>query len=82
MGAKSILRAEAKKLYKENTKKIPKRNRIPFAQFFKKFVEMKRSVQKPAEVEAQDDFNFDDMVKLNSDLQVEESMPDEKLNNE
>ena len=68
---REALRNEAKKIYKENTKNIPKRNRIPFSQFFKEFKKMKRAQHAPAdvnlpqEIESPEDFNFEDLININ-----------------
>jgi len=41
MKNRSALRAEAKRLYKEQIKGIPKRQRLPFAEFFKQYKALK-----------------------------------------
>lgn len=65
---REILRREAKKIYKEQTKNIPKRNRIPFSQFFKEFCKVKRQTVNP-DVELPDldneDFDFEKLVNVN-----------------
>ncbi len=65
---REMLRREAKKVYKENTKNIPKRNRIPFAQFFKQFMKMRNTDQTP-EIEVPDtnpeDFDFENFINVN-----------------
>lgn len=65
---REALRREAKKIYKEQTKNIPKRNRMPFAQFFKQFKKMRNQPVTP-DVETPDleneDFNFEDLVNVN-----------------
>jgi len=65
---REALRREAKKLYKEQTKNIPRRNRVPFSQFFKQFRKLRNQDQTP-EVEMPDleneDFNFEDLVNIN-----------------
>jgi len=38
---RDLLRAEAKKLYKEQVKGVPKKSRMPFADFYKQFKRMK-----------------------------------------
>ena len=78
MISREALRREAKKIYKEKTKGIPRRNRIPFSQFFKQFKKMK-AAEKAADVEVpqEDDFNFEDLVNINQisddDLVTDES---------
>lgn len=65
---RETLRNEAKKVYKEKTKSIPKRNRIPFSQFFKQFKKT-RNPEQTSEVEVpetnQEDFDFEDIVNVN-----------------
>lgn len=39
--SRDLLRAEAKRLYKEQVKGVPKRSRLPFAEFYKQFKRMK-----------------------------------------
>ena len=80
MGSREALRREAQRIYKENVKKIPKRNRIPFAEFFKQFKKMKTQ-QHAAPVAAPtpetEDFDFNEMVNLNDSIEVEEETPAE-----
>lgn len=74
---KQILKNEAKKIYKENTKNIPKKKRLPFSEFFKQYRKMKSQEAEQKQVvqpeAGAEDFNFDDMVNINRDLQVEEA---------
>jgi len=79
---REALRREAKKIYKEQTKNIPRRNRIPFSEFFKRYKKMKvaEQLQKQQPVDTQEpdteDFNFEDLINVNEisddDLVVEE----------
>jgi len=66
---RSLLRQQAKKIYKENTKKIPKRKRILFADFFKQYKKMKDSDETP-ELEipepASEDFDFENLVNISA----------------
>jgi hypothetical protein len=79
--SREALRREAKKIYKENTKSIQKRNRIPFSEFFKKYRKMKNTEKTP-EVEVPDvdpeDFDFENFVNVNQidddSLEVEEEI--------
>jgi len=82
--AKQILKNEIKKIYKENTKNIPKRNRIPFSEFFKQYRKLKAGQHGPVNDEMREhealpsipeDFDFNEMVNVNKDLQVEEMAP-------
>lgn len=65
---RDMLRAEAKRIYKEQTKNIPRRNRIPFSQFFKQFKKLKSKHKvdesAPPTVE-EEDFNFEDLINMN-----------------
>jgi hypothetical protein len=75
---KQVLKNEARKVYEVNARKVPKRNRIPFSQFFKQYLKMKKQEQNPVPVEEQqqrlpdalEDFNFNEMVNVN---QVDEN---------
>lgn len=86
MKNRSKLRAEAKKIYKEQVKArgIPKRQRIPFSQFFKQYLELQKKqkqVQEPeAPVETNEDFDFENMVNMNeiSDEDIEVSEGEEE----
>jgi len=67
----NLLREEAKRIYKENSKKVPKSKRIPFSQFFKQYKEAKKAQQPQEAAKAeQKDFDFGDMVN-NNDLSQE-----------
>jgi len=63
---RNIMREEAKKVYKREAKKYPKKQRIPFSQFFKKYKEAMK-VKQVQEVgpKQEQDFDFNDMVQLN-----------------
>lgn len=66
MNKRDILRKEAKKIYKQQIKDVPKHQRMPFAQFFKNY--MKSLKQKPA-IESEgneEDFDFDDLINMNN----------------
>lgn len=63
---KDILRKEAKKIYKEQTKSIPKRSRIPFPEFFKKYLATKKGKTDAVAPEPEgEDFDFDNFVNIN-----------------
>ena len=69
--SRDILRSQAKKIYKEQSKNVPKRQRLPFSKFYKQFVKMQRNPVEPetavpAPTPATDDFNFEDMVNVNA----------------
>lgn len=63
MKNRNIMRAKAKAIYKEKTKGIPKKQRIPFKQFFAKIINKKKleSIESDSE-ESQEDFNLDDII--------------------
>jgi len=65
MNSRSVKRAEAKRLYKEQTKGIPKSQRITFAVFYKNYQKIIRQ-EKVEEIDTPEDFNFDDMVNINT----------------
>jgi hypothetical protein len=71
MGSRGILRSQAQKIYKENVKKIPKRNRIPFSEFFKKY---KETLNKQQIVQENKDFDFGEMANFNDDVILEEEI--------
>lgn len=80
MKSRSILRAAAKKTYKEQIKKngTPKNRRMPFSQFFKQYVKLQQSLKanKDPETEANtEDFDFEEMINVEeiSDDNVEKS---------
>jgi hypothetical protein len=66
---RASLRAEAKKLYKEQTKGIPKKQRLPFAQFFKQYRAIKLGKVDDvtqADIDAEEtDFDFDNIINVN-----------------
>lgn len=88
MKSRDMLRIEAKKIYKEQVKArgVPKKQRIPFSQFFKQYVEIykkQHAAQKEQAapvVSGDEDFNFEDMVSMNeiSDEDVEISEGEEE----
>jgi len=76
---RDMLREEAKKVYKENAKKYPKRQRLPFAKFYKQYKAAAKAKQNQQDMVPEQpqrpaqDFDFNDMVSLNniSDADVE-----------
>lgn len=74
--SREVLRRKAKKAYKENTKNIPKRKRIPFSQFFKQYKNIKNDNQSP-NVEmpepGSEDFDFENLINISE-------ISDENLN--
>jgi len=89
---REALRRTAKKIYKEQTKNIPKKQRIPFAQFFKKYKDAQKGNKAP-DVDTPDseneDFNFEDLVNINEIdddsievIEGEEDTPEEESSDE
>lgn len=66
---RDIMRAEAKKVYKEQTKGIPKKNRLPFSEFYKKFKQLKAGKVNEAEHdhdhEVVEDFDVSQVANVN-----------------
>jgi len=69
MKNRTAFRAEAKKVYKERIKGVPKKQRLPFAKFFKQYKDMK--LGKTPDTEQVDmnteetDFDFDNIINVN-----------------
>lgn len=74
---RNILRQKAKKLYKEKSKGVEKKFRMPFAQFFKEFMKSLHSHSEEIMVPNADteDFDFEDLVNVSEidDNDVENS---------
>lgn len=86
MKSRSIFRLEAKKAYKQQIKSgnVSKKNRLPFAKFFKQYMENKMNSSAASEldvVEGGEDFDFDSMINTNEisdeDVETEESGEEE-----
>lgn len=60
MNKKDLLREEAKRIYKKESKKVPKKQRMPFSEFWKKFKAMKKNAIPVKEEE--EDFNLDEFI--------------------
>jgi len=80
MKSRSMLRAAAKKAYKEQIKKdrTPKNRRMPFSQYFKQYLKIQESLKanKNADIESDtEDFDFEEMINVEeiSDEDVEKS---------
>ena len=67
--SRDSLRKEAKKVYKEKVKGVPKKQRIPFSQFFKQFKALKSGKIDDIDVHgnAEEDFDFEDMINTDED---------------
>lgn len=75
--SRSVLRSQAKKIYKAQIKGVPKRQRITFAKFFAQYKDMQSAKNDNTEHEHDEDFNFEDMVNINADLEVEDEAEEE-----
>ena len=70
--SRDILRSKAKKIYKEQVKSVPKKQRLPFAKFYKQYIKMQRNPEQDevaaaaAPTPATEDFDFQDMVNVNA----------------
>lgn len=75
---RDALRRKAKKAYKEATKDIPKRRRIPFSQYFKEFKNSKTQDQIISSIpdNEAEDFDFEDFINVNeiSDDDLEDTV--------
>ena len=76
---RNMMRDEIKRIYKERCKGVPRRQRMPFSEFYKQYKAAiaSQTVEEPHDHEhdhEDKDFNFDDMVNRNeiSDATVEE----------
>lgn len=63
---REALREKAKKVYKEEIKKLPKRQRPTFAMFFKHYVERLKH-EKIFNPTIKEDFNFEEIISVNQD---------------
>jgi len=62
---RELLRKEAKKAYKEHIKDMPKRNRMPFAAFYKQFKLVKSSNKDNEGPKVEEDFDVESVVNVN-----------------
>ncbi|MFA5024231.1 MAG: hypothetical protein WC523_04705 [Patescibacteria group bacterium] len=68
---RNLVREEAKRVYKEQAKKVPKKQRMPFSQFFKRYAEAKRAqLSKDKEPDTVQDFDFGDLTNNVSEPEV------------
>lgn len=72
---REALRREAKKAYKEACKNVPKRQRMPFARFFKDYKNTKSADHVSASPVEEEDFDFENFINVNeiSDDDVEDT---------
>ena len=65
---REALRKAAKKIYKEQVKGVPKKQRITFAQFFKQYKAQKSGKVDEINVinDDEEDFDFDGMINLDT----------------
>jgi len=67
MKSRNLLRKEAKRIYKEQTKGVPKYKRIPFSEFFKQFKKSKSNSAINEQIkEVEEDFDFENFVNINN----------------
>lgn len=71
---RDLLRAEAKKLYKEQVKNVPKKSRMPFAQFYKelKKIKLNKQQQETTAVPVVEDFDLENVVNVDNNVAVEQ----------
>ena len=64
---RAALRKEAKRLYKEQVKNIPKKQRLSFSKFFKQYKNVKAGkVEDDLSLEVEEsDFDFENMININ-----------------
>jgi hypothetical protein len=63
---RDALRNEAKRIYKQQTKNIAKKNRIPFSEFFKKYKQIKLNKNTtPPVAPPEDDFDLEEFINMN-----------------
>lgn len=70
---RAAFRKEAKKLYKEKNKGVPKKQRLPFSDFFKQYKDMKSgkidesqlSGSEDSELNSEEDFDFENIINVN-----------------
>ena len=73
---RDLFRQEARKVYKKNTKGVPKNRRITFAEFFKQYKKNKAANKETDVPEITEDFDFGEMVSVNK---VEEPVVEAKV---
>lgn len=67
--SRESLRREAKKIYKEQVKGVPKKQRISFSQFFKRFKDSKSDKVDDIDVHKEvEDFDFEDMINVDKNI--------------
>jgi len=80
MNSRDSIRIKAKKAYKDQIKGVPKRTRIPFSDFYKRYKEVLAAHATQSEPQsdksAPEDFDFESLVNLNEvsddNLEVDE----------
>ena len=66
--SRDVLRKEAKKAYKDQTKNVPKRQRISFSQFFKQYKEFKFGKIDDVNIDnEEEDFDFESIINIDED---------------
>lgn len=65
--SRTTLRNQAKKLYKEQAKSVPKRNRLPFMKFYEQFIKLHDNPTTTDETEVSgEDFDIGDIINVNT----------------
>lgn len=69
MKNRDLLRSEAKRIYKEQAKSVPKNQRMSFSEFFKRFKKEKYSKSgSNTENEVVEDFDIEELENINSNI--------------
>lgn len=83
MNSRTMLRQKAKKIYKEQTKNVAKKQRIPFAEFFKQYKKNTANTDINIDTNSEqvpEDFDFDSLVNEITDdaVVVEEDIKEKE----
>ena len=73
---RDLLRKEAKRIYKEKAKGVPKANRMSFAEFFKQYKQMKmqQNAMVPQVIDEEpEDVDMEDFLNVNNLNEDEEN---------
>ena len=79
---REILRAKAKKAYKEQAKGVPKKSRMTFAQFFKDYKKTKPSQEETPAEAIQEDFDLEKVINVDNNVAVEQQPHDLEVKEE
>lgn len=82
MNSRSMMRAEAKKIYKKQVKSVPKRQRMPFSDFWKQYKKMSATKDElDTGTTKEEDFNFEDMINANEVTDTEDFNFEDMISN-